>query len=64
MLAGLLVFSAFSYTWGDPASLAIFFAATAMIAADARTERENHVVLTDDVEQVGKVAELEYYGTR
>lgn len=62
LIAGMLTVNGFCYTWYDPAARMIFFIATAMIAADARSERAGRVVIPEDMATPGFAAEMEYYG--
>ena len=62
LIVGLLLNSIFYYTWYDPAALLMFFAVTAMIAAEARGEWRGRVDLTDEMAEPGQTAEMEYYG--
>ena len=63
LIAGILVLSAYSYTWYDPAALLLFFVAAAVIAAAARSERESRVTMPDKIDEYGRVIEIEYYGS-
>ncbi len=61
MTSGLLILSIFRYAWYDPAALAFFFIAAAIVAADARYARfrcPEEAPLPKD----GSVAEFDYYG--
>lgn len=65
LIAGVLIFGIFHYTWYDPLTLLGFFAVTAMIAAEARSKRGGCVTpVVEDMEDPGTAVELDYYGAR
>ena len=59
MVCGVLILSVFRYSWYDPAALAFFFVATAMIGADTRYARLRYPQQPVAVNSATK-AEVEY----
>lgn len=59
LMAGVLVFSLFRYTWYDPAALLLFFLFIALICADSRYHRMREMPSEED-EQSLSCASLEY----
>ena len=61
MMIGVLIFGFFRYSWYDPAALTAFFAAAALIGADARYERQAFDEPMQSEEFDPTSAELDYY---
>lgn len=61
LVCGALVLSVFRYSWYDPAAMAFFFIATAMIGADARYARIRYPY-EPPVRNTPTAAKLDYYG--
>lgn len=61
VVCGVLILSVFRYSWYDPAALAIFFVATAMVGADTRYARHRYPPEPPRVNSPTS-AEVEYVG--
>ena len=59
LVAGVLVFSLFRYTWYDPAALLVFFLFIALITADSRYHRMREMP-SEEIEQNDAHANLDY----
>lgn len=61
MIVGVLLHGIFRYAWYDPAALAAFFVAIALIAAEARYQRRQREADRSEGESDSFSAQLDYY---